>query len=76
MSGDSRSQRTLKIYNTLQALFFNDLLGEPPTKHIEMDRAHQALRPKDPTSKPSDVICRVHSYPLKEDIMRKARSIC
>lgn len=41
-----------------------------------MDRAHRALRPKGPGSKPHNVICRVHSYLLKEDIMRKACFIC
>lgn len=34
---------------TLQTLF-NDLLGDPPNKHIEIDRVHCALRPKDPAS--------------------------
>lgn len=61
------------LHETLQ-LLFNDLLGDPPDKPLEMDRAHRALRPKGPPSRPRDVICRVHSFPLKEDIMRKARS--
>lgn len=60
------------LQTTLQSIF-NNLLGEPPTKHIEMDRAHRALRPKGAASKPRDVICRVTSYPLKESIMRQAR---
>ncbi|XP_077327569.1 uncharacterized protein LOC143962118 [Lithobates pipiens] len=49
---------------------FNELLGEPPTKFIEMDRA---LRPKNATSSPRDVICRLTSFHIKEDIMRQAR---
>lgn len=61
-----------EMQTTLQSIF-NNLLGEPPTKHIEMDRAHRALRPKGAASKPRDVICRVTSYPLKESIMRQAR---
>lgn len=47
------------LQSTLQTLF-NTLLGEPFTKHIEMDRAHRAPRPKGPASKPRDAICRVH----------------
>lgn len=43
--------------------------------HIEMDRVRRALKPKDQASKPRDVICRVYSFALKEDIMRKARLI-
>lgn len=61
------------LHETLQ-LLFNNLLGDPPNKPIEMDRAHRALRPKGPISRPRDVICRVHSFPLKEVIMRKART--
>lgn len=38
-----------------------------------MDRAHRALRPKGATPKPRDIICRISSYPLKEEIMRQAR---
>lgn len=41
-----------------------------------MDRDHRALLPKGPAFKPHGVICRVHFYPLKEDIMRNARSNC
>lgn len=59
------------IHNTLQNVF--NLLGEPTSKHIEMDRAHRALRPKSSSSKPRDIICRISSFPLKEDIMRQAR---
>lgn len=50
----------------------NNLLGVPATTQVEMDRA---LKPKDQAPKPRDVICRVHSFTLKEDIMRNARVI-
>lgn len=60
------------IQHILQDVF-NNLLGEPVTKFIEMDRAHRALRPKNATTQPRDIICRINSYPLKEDIMRQAR---
>lgn len=46
--------------------------GTPPNKPIEMDHAHRAFCPKGPASRPCDVICRIHSFPLKEDIIRKA----
>ena len=62
------------LQKTLQTMF-NDLTGAPLVKHIEIDRAHRALRPKGPASKPRDVICRIQSYPLKETIMRKARAV-
>lgn len=39
------------LHTTLQTLF-NDLLGDPPHKPIEMDRAHRALHPKGLVSKP------------------------
>lgn len=71
VQGLSELEGSEDLQSILQALF-NNLLGEPPTKHIEMDRAHRALRPKGPSSKLQDIICWVHSYPLKEDIMRKA----
>lgn len=72
--GLSETEDPEDLQSTLQA-WFNDLLGETTDKHIEMDRAHRVLRPKGPASKPWEVICQVHSYPLKKDIMRKARSI-
>lgn len=55
--------------------FFNSILGRGPEEKIELDRAHRALRPQstDP-SRPRDVICRIHLYSLKEEIMRKART--
>lgn len=62
------------LQSILQTIF-NNLLGVPTSTHIEMDRAHRALRPQDQASKPRDIICRVHSFALKEDIMRKARAI-
>lgn len=60
------------LQTTLQSVF-NNLIREPPTKHIEMDRAHRALRPKGATPKPRDIICRIRSYPLKEEIIKQAR---
>lgn len=58
---------------TILQSVFNNLIGEPPNKHIELDRAHRALRPKGATAKPRDIICRVSSYLIKEEIMKRAR---
>lgn len=72
--GLPESEGPEELHDTLQTLF-NNLLGDPPNKPIEMDCAHRALRSKGPISRPRNVICRVHSYPLKEDIKRKACTI-
>lgn len=54
--------------------FFNTILNKEPDTSIEFDRAHRALRPQstDP-ARPRDVVCRIHLYSLKEEIMRKSR---
>lgn len=53
---------------------FNFLLEKPETSNIELDRVHQALGPRNiDSTKPRDMICRVHFYREKEEIMRKAR---
>lgn len=53
---------------------FNNILGKDPGDRIEFDRAHRALRPQNAdSSRPRDVVCRVHLYSLKEEVMRKAR---
>lgn len=63
-----------ELYPALLSIF-NDLLGRPPDIHIELDRAHRALRPPSQDDQnPRDVICRVHYYALKEDILRAARA--
>lgn len=64
---------TTNILPTLKKLF-NDLLGEPETSQIEIDRAHRTLGPKssDP-NRPRDILCRLHYFTIKELILRKAR---
>lgn len=49
---------------------FNILLDKPSDHKIVLDRAHRALRPKPPR----DIICRVHDFGLKEQIMTAARA--
>ena len=59
---------------TLQAIF-NSVLGCPEHQKVKLDRAHRALRPRGPGTRPRDVVCRVHNYTLKEEIMRKTRNM-
>lgn len=53
---------------------FNDFIDRPADSPIHMERAHRALRsqPRD-NEPPRDVICCVVNFPLKEEILRKAR---
>ncbi|KAM5171847.1 olfactory receptor 1E16-like [Mantella aurantiaca] len=54
---------------------FNIVLGTPPANPITLDRAHRAIGPRssDP-ARPRDVICRVHLFKQKEEIVKKAWS--
>lgn len=53
---------------------FNDLLDRLPDSPIEMERLHRALRPPPRDNEPPrDVICCIVNFPLKEEILRKAR---
>lgn len=53
---------------------FNALLDRTLVTPIDMERFHRSLQPlrvaKDP---PRDVICCIVNYPLKEEILRRAR---
>lgn len=73
LRGIPESVRPQDLIPSLTKLF-NTIFGKYPKDKIEFDRAHRALRPQsaDP-SRPQDVVCRVHLYSLKEEIMRKAR---
>lgn len=55
---------------------FNNVLNRPKDTPITMERIHRALRPKgkdlDP---PRDVICCIVDYQLKEEILRRARTM-
>lgn len=51
-----------------------DLLDRPPASPVEIERAHRALRPRPRDTEPArDIICCLVNFPLKEDIMRRAR---
>lgn len=50
---------------------FNKHLGNPSDTHIELDRVHRSPAGLVPEQgSPRDVLCRVHFYKVKEDIMR------
>lgn len=51
---------------------FRTMLDDPDL-NIELDRVHRALGPRseDP-SRPRDVVCRLHRYTQKENILRRA----
>ncbi|CAH2245826.1 Hypothetical predicted protein [Pelobates cultripes] len=62
--------------NPVQVLtaLFNRILTRPLDTAILFDRAHRATRPRNlPPDKPRDIICRIHNFPLKEEIFHKAR---
>lgn len=61
------------IQQTLCTLF-NDLIGRPTDSPIDMERAHRALRPQPRENEPPrDIVCCLVNFPLKEEILRKAR---
>nr|AWH61093.1 L1 transposable element [Pyxicephalus adspersus] len=52
---------------------FNMILDRPLDTPIEIDRVHRVRSVRDRSSNlPNDVLCRVHYYTVKEEIMRKA----
>uniref|UniRef100_A0A8C5PTI2 Uncharacterized protein n=1 Tax=Leptobrachium leishanense TaxID=445787 RepID=A0A8C5PTI2_9ANUR len=66
---------TENIDLTLQTLF-NELLQRSHDTPFHLDRAHRALRARGaPNSAPRDVICRVHHFTLKEEVMKAARNM-
>lgn len=65
VSGDSIKTTILAIFRTV--------LGGDPTRSIELDRVHRSLGPvpEDP-ARSRDIICRIHLYTIKEELLRKA----
>ncbi|CAH2299288.1 Hypothetical predicted protein [Pelobates cultripes] len=67
---DGTTENPIQILTT----FFNQILARPPETTIQSDRAHRAARPRNlPPDRPRDIICRIHNFPLKEEIFHKAR---
>ncbi|CAH2306508.1 Hypothetical predicted protein [Pelobates cultripes] len=52
---------------------FNMLLQEEAPHQFEFERAHRATRPRLPEDGPRDLICCLHSFPVKDSIMKRAR---
>lgn len=51
----------------------NKLLENPPDTLIELDRVHRVPTARNPAqAAPHDVLCRVHFFRIKEDILRAA----
>ncbi|CAH2277186.1 Hypothetical predicted protein [Pelobates cultripes] len=62
-----------RLQATLLGLF-RSLLPEAVDRDLEMDRAHRALRaPALSPDTPRDVIVRLHRFPIKEQLLRKAQ---
>lgn len=62
----------------LQAIcsIFNNLLDHPADSPIEWERLNCALRPPPCDSEPpGDAVCCIVNFPLKEEILRKAREM-
>lgn len=68
------------LRSTVTAIL-NQVLGKPPTADLELDRVHRIPGPRPPPSAqrsspeldfPRDVLCRVHFFTIKEDILRLA----
>ncbi|XP_040195108.1 vomeronasal type-2 receptor 26-like [Rana temporaria] len=71
--GIPESVESDQIVPALQRVF-NSLLERQEDTVIDFVRAHRALRARGPDdAPPRDIICCLQSFPLKEDIMRKAR---
>lgn len=72
--GLPESIETPQLTRSVIALF-NDLLERPPATPIAMECIHRALRPRGrDTDPPRDIICCLNDFPLKEEILRKARA--
>ncbi|CAH2285560.1 Hypothetical predicted protein [Pelobates cultripes] len=52
---------------------FQTILQPTSPEHIEFERAHRITRPRSLEDGPRDLICCLHSFPVKDTIMRKAR---
>ncbi|CAH2246579.1 Hypothetical predicted protein [Pelobates cultripes] len=61
------------VAETLTQLF-RIILREDALDHYRFDRAHRALRPCNADGVPRGIICCIHSYPLKDQIMQRART--
>lgn len=62
-----------EVLRTTIVAILNQILGKPPTDHIELDRVHRVPAVSDPLSdRIRDVLCRVHFFTIKDEIVRAA----
>uniref|UniRef100_A0A803J6A6 L1 transposable element RRM domain-containing protein n=1 Tax=Xenopus tropicalis TaxID=8364 RepID=A0A803J6A6_XENTR len=55
---------------------FNSILKKEPDSEIKIERAHRVQKPKAaPLNAPRDILCCLHNFALKEQILLKARDI-
>lgn len=67
---EATRQADLKL--TVTAIF-NDFLERPTETPVAIDRVHRTLGPRDPTEdRPRDILCCLHNYSVKEDILQRA----
>ncbi|CAH2300793.1 Hypothetical predicted protein [Pelobates cultripes] len=71
--GMPEGEETENVAELLTALF-RQILGNQAPPDIRFERAHRALRPRNRDGDPRDIICCLHSFPLKERIMQRART--
>ncbi|CAH2276357.1 Hypothetical predicted protein [Pelobates cultripes] len=66
--GVPETEGTKNVIDTLMELF-RSILYPTPLPEIEFERAHRALRPRNVEDGPRDLICCLHSFPVKNTIM-------
>uniref|UniRef100_A0A803K8U8 Uncharacterized protein n=1 Tax=Xenopus tropicalis TaxID=8364 RepID=A0A803K8U8_XENTR len=70
--GIPESVTNAELQQTVSSLF-NTILGKAPDTPLELNRAHRTLGPPR-GEKPRDIVCCVHKYSIKEDILRAMRN--
>uniref|UniRef100_A0A803J9X1 L1 transposable element RRM domain-containing protein n=1 Tax=Xenopus tropicalis TaxID=8364 RepID=A0A803J9X1_XENTR len=69
---------TIQTDDIRQALLqiFNSILHRDPTSDIKIERAHRVQKPKAaPLNAPRDILCCLHNFTLKEEILSKAKEV-
>lgn len=72
LRGIPESTSSADLRSTVTGIF-NTILDRPPDSALEIDRVHRVGTGGDNSDYPRDVLCRVHLYRTKDEIMRKAR---
>lgn len=70
--GIPETYRPHELHRLVLAIF-NSILEKPVDAHIELDRVHRTpLRRGKQELGPRDVVCRVHFFTIREEILRRA----